>query len=129
MKARTKEIVSKRKSKGLCADCGKYPARNASCRCEICTLKMTAADHLGSRKLYKPLMMLFLRQQGKCVYTGMQLTLGTNTSLDHRIPRTKGGTNDIDNLQWVHKSINTMKSDLSEEEFLDFCRRVATHTA
>lgn len=30
----------------------------------------------------------------------------------------------IDNVQWVHKKINMMKMDLSQEEFINYCRLV-----
>ena len=45
-------------------------------------------------------------------------------SLD-RIDSCKGYT--IDNVQWVHKWINVMKSDHSQDEFIALCRAVTTH--
>ena len=42
-------------------------------------------------------------------------------SLD-RIDNTKGYTQD--NVQWVHKDINRIKSDLSQEYFLTLCKTV-----
>ena len=75
----------------------------------------------------------FLKQSGKCVMTGIDLTFDTlvNTSdgtasLD-RIDSSKGYTKD--NVQWVHKDINYIKRDLSDSEFITLCKKVATHRA
>ena len=46
-------------------------------------------------------------------------------SLD-RIDSTKGYT--IDNVQWVHKYINLMKHQLTQQQFIDFCKKVVEHT-
>ena len=70
-----------------------------------------------------------LEKQGrKCALTGLSLLLNSNgrlydgnASLD-RIDSTKGYT--VDNIQWVHKRINQMKMDMTEVEFLEFCRLV-----
>ena len=43
-------------------------------------------------------------------------------SLD-RIDSTKGYIDG--NIQWVHKRINTMKMDMSQKDFIDFCKQVA----
>lgn len=53
-----------------------------------------------------------------CFYTGLQLVPGLNASIDHRNPRRKGGTNDISNLEWVHVSINNLKADRTEKQFI-----------
>jgi 5-methylcytosine-specific restriction endonuclease McrA len=64
-------------------------------------------------------------QNGKCALTCETLIPGTNASLDHIIPKSKGGTSAIDNLQWVLTSINSGKHDLTQEEFIRLCRLVA----
>lgn len=45
----------------------------------------------------------------------------TTASLD-RIDSSK--EYDFDNLQWVHKNINRLKNDLSQEEFFSLCHEV-----
>jgi hypothetical protein len=30
----------------------------------------------------------------------------------------------IDNVQWVHKTVNMMKWKISQEEFVYFCRKI-----
>lgn len=121
-KEQSRKLATNRSNAGLCQICGEYPIRNASSICEICTLKVAAKNHLGSRKRYKELMTLFLKQNQRCPYTGMLLKIGTNTSLDHKIPKSKGGTNEIQNLQWVHIWVNKNKDNIDEEEFVPMFR-------
>ena len=80
----------------------------------------------------------FQKQAGKCAYTGVELTLRNSkyiagvkctrrtASLD-RIDSTKGYT--IDNIQWVHKTIQLMKNTLSDADFKAWCLRVTAYQA
>ena len=47
----------------------------------------------------------------------MHIDYGNMASLDHIVPRSKGGTNDVGNLQWVHWWVNFMKLDMDACEF------------
>lgn len=74
---------------------------------------------------------LFLKQNRKCALSGLEIRFGENTldrnktaSLD-RIDSSKGYT--IDNIQWVHKNVNFMKQDMSDEEFINFCKIIANY--
>lgn len=64
------------------------------------------------------------KQKLICALTGDKLTT-ENVSLDHIIPQSKGGTNDITNLQLVTHHANTIKNDMSMNEFYLFCKKVA----
>jgi 5-methylcytosine-specific restriction endonuclease McrA len=46
--------------------------------------------------------------------------IGINASVDHRTPKSKGGSNELDNLQWVDIRINKMKGDMTHEKFVVF---------
>lgn len=72
------------------------------------------------------------KQEGRCIYTNMPLSLvykdtcwNKSTASIDRIDSTKGYMKD--NIQWVHKRINTMKSDMTESEFLNFCALTTTN--
>ena len=77
---------------------------------------------------------LFLEQEGKCKLSGLDLNLKYNLikgSIDYkvvtasldRIDSSKGYVED--NVQWVHKTINILKSTLTNDEFIFFCKKVA----
>lgn len=61
--------------------------------------------------------------------TGVLLVPGRNASIDHKVPRAKGGSDDIDNLQWVDLKVNLMKRDLDITEFLSACATVIAFAA
>lgn len=68
-------------------------------------------------------------QEGKCAYTGIELTLPKsstdrlfNASVD-RIDSSEPYI--IGNIQWVLKEVNIMKMSLSEERFLELCKRIS----
>ena len=66
-------------------------------------------------------------QGGICDVTGDHLVPGVNASLDHRIPVSRGGDCSRENLRWIVKMANYIKSDSSEEDLLTFCRKVVAH--
>jgi hypothetical protein len=48
-------------------------------------------------------------------------------AIDHKMPKCKGGTNTIENLQWIYTPINFMKSGLTHEEFLGLINEIHTN--
>ena len=71
---------------------------------------------------------LYLSQNKECVLTGFPITFGnrykkltTTASLD-RIDSSMGYI--VGNVQWVHKDINMMKRQLSNEQFISLCKTV-----
>jgi len=67
--------------------------------CHDCWFRRMANTLLGDTCRWREIQDLFFDQSGRCAYTGEILILGQNTSLDHRIPKSRGGTNDLSNLQ------------------------------
>ena len=67
---------------------------------------------------------LFLKQDGKCALSGLDIKLGLNASLD-RIDSSKGYIKG--NVQWLHKDVNILKGSLNEEYFLEVCENVYKH--
>lgn len=72
---------------------------------------------------------IFIKQEGKCVYSGFVLTLKSKKSIGNasvdRIDSSKGYTKD--NIQWVHKDINFMKQNFTEEHFLKMCSAISKY--
>ena len=45
-------------------------------------------------------------------------------SIDHKVSLSRGGSNDLSNLQFVHVDANYAKRILSQEDFIQMCRDV-----
>lgn len=73
----------------------------------------------------------FLEQDKKCAFTGETLTFNKclrdcsgTASLD-RIDSSRGY--EKDNIQWVHKLVNVMKQDMSDNEFITYCQKIVNY--
>lgn len=76
---------------------------------------------------------LFQKQDQKCALSGVPIELHSNylgsvtnntASLD-RIDNQLGYT--INNVQWVHKTVNIMKNKLSDIELIEWCQKILEH--
>lgn len=73
----------------------------------------------------------FQQQNGRCALSGVELSMtgiqsGQMTASLDRIDSSRGYH--YDNVQWVHKTINQIKMNLPQSEFITWCRRVNVHT-
>lgn len=73
---------------------------------------------------------MFLNQKRKCKLTGLDihftqdiLTSPCGTASLDRIDSSKGYIRG--NVQWVHKDVNRMKNNLSEDYFISLCKRIS----
>ena len=57
------------------------------------------------------------KYNGKCAYCNRQV--GMKGTLDHYLPKSLGGTDCNDNLKWSCIECNTLKADMSPEEWED----------
>ena len=103
---------------GICIRCDSKPLDGRK-MCEQCTYKHLSLMHLGSKKHWMDLKAIYDAQKGLCAYFGVPIVLGGNAQIDHKIPKARGGTNELSNLQWVHKWANFCKLDLTETEFTE----------
>ena len=118
-----------------CVRCGKDPDKDKlrvspmlhPPLCSRCFFSRLALRHTKTRANWKLIRELWHRQKGLCAYTGEKLVLGETATLDHRQPKSRGGSNRVDNLQWVSARINEFKGSRTHEEFLDLCRRVTRY--
>ena len=75
---------------------------------------------------------LFLKQNGKCALTGLELILEKTISRKKGFANITASLDRIDskigyvegNVQWVHKDINKMKQDFDEQYFIKMCSLV-----
>lgn len=75
----------------------------------------------------KELWSLARRQKLRCPLSGLYLTR-KDISLDHIIPLSKGGSNTIENVRFVHRTVNNMKHDHTDAEFLSMCGDITLFT-
>lgn len=68
--------------------------------------------------------MAILEAQGyRCAYTGDELT-PENTSADHRVPFSRGGSHGPENISLVLGVVNAAKGGMTLQEFVEMCRKV-----
>jgi 5-methylcytosine-specific restriction endonuclease McrA len=79
---------------------------------------------LGSKKGIVLLKEIWDEQKGRCAVTGEVLIPGSTASLDHIIPKSRGGSSSKENLRWVLLRINQIKWDMTHDEFVATCRMV-----
>jgi hypothetical protein len=70
------------------------------------------------------LMSLLQLQQFRCALTGVMLTPEL-ARCDHVVPVSDGGTNQLENLQWVTEDVNKAKGVMSQDAFIAMCIQVA----
>ena len=112
------------KESGKCISCSGEKDTSIDC-CSTCILKAAAGRWLKNRNRWSDLLDLFHKQNKKCIYTGVELIIGENASIDHIHPRSKGGLNELENLQWIDIKINKMKNNINHNEFIEICKFIS----
>lgn len=127
----TKVLTEKKKEwhkNNTCQTCGQRPriTKGSYHLCEVCYLRVAANRHLGSTKRWRELRDLWKKQGGICPYTGDQMQLGVNASIDHIKPHSRYPElrHNIKNVEWVTLDINIMKKNRTKEEFLSILSKI-----
>jgi len=62
-----------------------------------------------------------------CYFTSqpINLSIPSSYSLDHKIPKSRGGSSNLDNLVLTTSAVNKAKHNLLPDEFIQLCRSVA----
>lgn len=124
-----KEYKKKRKEDGTCRECGQPRFQEAN-TCLRHFMSESAQGNIGKSNRWTELLDLFDKQDRKCYYTGKELIVGKNASVDHKLSRKRfpNKKKDINNLVWCDVDINTYKRDQTDAEFIAMCHLVArTH--
>ena len=80
-----------------------------------------------SERIYLPAKIkeeVYNRSNGVCPICGKQMSKYVYT-VDHIIPLSRGGTNEITNLRAVHKDCNRFKGNFLDDEFMNLTSTVA----
>lgn len=123
----TKRIRQERIDAGMCVYCGGHQCTNSTRYCYDCLFKQTSMSTFGTTAEAENLKKLYETSERKCAYTGFSIEIGVNANVDHIIPLSKGGANDMSNIQWVHEVANQMKWSYSEDQFLEFVAAIYHH--
>jgi 5-methylcytosine-specific restriction endonuclease McrA len=139
-----------RNAKGLCISCNTPIAQGGRCeRCRenkkkklienkerycsmcgkkfcvgLCFFAKLSRRLVGHEGLAHELKNKYDMQKGICPYSGRHLVLSENAHVDHIVPKSRGGTNDISNLQWVYSKCNLAKSNMLEDEFIALIKEI-----
>lgn len=115
---------------GLCEFCKNKRLEHSNNHCEKHYLQNLSKQHLGTTKYWRELKDLLISQSYKCKYSGEELILGLNASIDHIKPLSKypDEYRELENLQWVIKEINVMKKNFTEEEFLNIISKIYNYS-
>lgn len=65
---------------------------------------------------------IFNLQEGKCKFTGEKISFEDSSASLDRINSNKGYIKG--NVQWVHKDVNLMKNNRTEEDFINYCIKI-----
>ena len=65
------------------------------------------------------------KQKAVCALSGRSLK--SNISIDHIIPKSKGGTNDKSNIRLVNLDVNVARGNKSDSEFINLCQSVVNY--
>lgn len=68
------------------------------------------------------------KQRCRCALSGEPLTPET-VSVDHIVHVSRGGANRRPNIRLVSSAVNKMRNDMSDEELIEICRKIAEHNA
>lgn len=113
---------------GQCCVCNSN-ALEKSVFCEDHYFKHKARANLKDGKRCGELKELFYKQNGRCAITGLPMVLGGSVmgdddytgdaaSVDHKIPKSLGGDNSPENIQWILSWVNNMKSNYTMVDFV-----------
>lgn len=64
-------------------------------------------------------------QRGVCALTGRKLD--RTAHLDHKVPKARGGPDELSNLQWLCQEANLAKRAMTDTEFHQLCSDVVRH--
>lgn len=112
--------VNDRRAQGVCINHPEKKPVGARDSCIDCWYKELSKTYFNSNDYADEFRLLFEKQEGKCAYTKQILIIGSTVHLDHKIPISRGGKNEMVNFQFVHKNINILKDNMTHDEFVAY---------
>ncbi len=129
MQATLKRNYARRKSAGICISCTDLAQAGTRCLLHWCESIGKNYGHTIANGGAQALLEMWHAQRGLCRLTGEPMLPGSTArfgaSVDHIVPQSRGGDHSLRNLQWVTRSVNAAKNDLTSEEFIALCKVIA----
>lgn len=98
---------------------------NKKLRTSVSHFRLRSGNRPIKNYTYKDVIDYFNGPIVTCALTGRKIDiLKDDYHLDHIIPVSKGGSNELDNMEFVIPEANNAKSDLTLEEFVCLCKEV-----
>lgn len=120
---RTKERISRKLEKKV----DKFKARLRSSIKEFQRNRKTKVKDDSANFGYKDVINKF-GENTECYLTGRKINLlNDDFHFDHIIPVSKGGLNDLNNLEITCPEANMAKSSLLKEELISLCKEILEH--
>lgn len=117
-------IASKNPNCGICEQVGEISGR--FWHSIINKAKIRNLEFLLTREY---IWNLYIKQERKCALTGLELLMPKEGILESRtasLDRIDSNKPYLEgNVQWVHKRINIMKSNMTDKEFIEWCNIVS----
>jgi hypothetical protein len=71
---------------------------------------------------------VYVNQKGKCALTGWGIKLSSSLSQTASLDRIDSSQGYVKgNIQWLHKDVNRAKNVMSQKDFVEMCKSVATN--
>lgn len=90
-----------------------------------CHIALRVNDQSDTNTIARALSLSWYKQRGRCAYTGQRLD--RTAQVDHKVPISRGGLNNAENLHWVTARANCAKGTMTHDEFLNVCTEVASY--
>lgn len=116
----------KRRDNNICKSCNKPVLKNHDL-CFDHWFMEKSRRHLKTTNYANELIHLWEKQNRRCVYSNVELIPADNMSLDHIVSQYDNPdlAHDLNNVQWVHKDINSMKTKFSHDAFIKLCKYIS----
>lgn len=118
--------INRKMKEGFCS-CGTKTLDGNKYKCEKCWYKTVAYNTLNDRSRWEEIKGLMESQGYICAITGDTLIPGVNASLDHKMPKSRGGTHEISNIEWILTEANYFKYTRTKKELLELCKKILAH--
>ncbi len=108
---------------GICQDCpNPFTVNNKYCF--SCWVRTLCNAHSIKLEYIDDIIVKFSTQNELCYYTNKLLVPGENASMEHLIPRSRGGSDEPNNIVWCDKRVNLCKGNMTEIEFIELCKLI-----